>query len=35
MKGSLVKHIPVEDQHLGMTELTEKYPDKVNLIKSK
>ena len=35
MKASLMMHIPVEDQQLGMTELSEKYPDKVNLIKSK
>ena len=34
MKASLVMHIPVEDQHLGMNEINEKYPDKVNLIKS-
>ena len=33
MKASLVHHIPAEDQHLGMSELSEKYPDKVNLMK--
>ena len=35
MKACLVQYIPEEDQNLGMTELSEKHPDKVNLIKSK
>jgi hypothetical protein len=34
MKAALLINIPIEDQHLGMNEINEKYPDKVNTIKS-
>jgi hypothetical protein len=33
VKSSMMQHIPVEDQHLGMTEMCEKYPDEINIIK--
>lgn len=34
VKSSMMQHIPVEDQHLGMTEMCEKYPDEINRIKA-
>ena len=33
VKSSMMQHIPVNDQHLGMTEMCEKYPDKISRIK--
>ena len=30
----MLHHIPAKDQHLGMTEMCEKYPDEISLIKS-
>ena len=29
----MMQHIPVNDQHLGMTEMYEKYPDEISRIK--
>lgn len=34
MKAALLINIPIADQHLGMNEINEKYPDKVNTIKN-
>jgi hypothetical protein len=34
MKAAMLQLIPLDDQNLGMMELCEKYPEKINQIKS-